>query len=185
MVPTVNAPMIVIGQNLLSSGIKQKPLIRQGYAMTEITASMVRNIICSSLKINPRQVKLEGEISPNMHFEAVFHDGSLGSNYEKVRLWGFDPLIGMKELSDHIGEASGSNYAHSKSVFREGKPLHEIEEVEKFSFFVLNKEGEHNWEGSTHEKWNRWSIFKAPNFQQHREQLEKADLRRWEEWYAS
>lgn len=175
--------MVVIGQNLLNSGTKPKPLIRQGDAMTATTASMVRNIICSCFKINPRQVKLEGEISPNTRFENVFHDGSLGSNYEKVRLWGFDSIIGIKDLSDYVGEVRGSNYAHSESVHEDGALLHEI--PGNFSFFIVNREGEDNWEGNEYRSWNKWSIFKAPNFQQHRQQLEKADLKRWEDWYAA
>jgi hypothetical protein len=154
--------------------------------VTTATASSVRNIISSCYGINPRQVKLMGELSPNAHFENTFHNGSMGRSEEKIRLWGFSPEIGIKDISDQIvGQISGSNYAHSSSVHEEGTQLYEVSEISQFAFFIVNKEGEHNWEGSEYQGWNTWEVFKAPNFEQHKNQLEASDLKRWEEWYQA
>lgn len=146
-------------------------------------ASILRELVGRSFEVNPRQVKLSGFINPDWSEQDSYFDGSMGSSKETVRIWGFSTTERFVEL--HIvGQNKGSNYAHSTSINRRGTPIHEVDNVERFVFFVVHKEGYDSWQGQEHTEWNDWTIYKAPYFASHITKLTESDIERWQKWVS-
>ena len=152
--------------------------------MTVTTASTVRNIISSCFEINPRQIKLAGEISPNHRFQDADSHGGMWSDIMENHVWGFSPETGIEGINIYCGyDRRGDD---KPTDHEEGQELFSIEGIEKFSFFIVYQVGEYSCPTNGERRvTNGWVVYKAPNFQQHRDQIEKADLKRWEEWYQA
>ena len=150
---------------------------------------IIRNILSGTLKINPAIIKLEGEIKPDASWQNESKDGSLGAHEYNYIVYGYSPEKGLINLSDinqnFIGVNSSSNYAHSSHTNTPGLELYQLEGIEAYSFFLVNEHGYSNWEGGENKRWDDYFLYKAPNFQAHREKLEKEDVERWKGWYAA
>ena len=146
---------------------QQGNIAHKQYAMkNQIAASILRNIVAQFAGVNARQIKLEGEISPNFEIQNTYKDGSMGYSKEVFKVFGWSPETGFVQITECIGEDSSSNYAHSNSIDKNGLFLHECPNVDKYLFFVINNEGCNRWEGSLQTEWDTWTLYKAPNFQQ-------------------
>lgn len=150
--------------------------------MANMSAEIIRSIVAATFKINAREVKLSGEISSDTSFQDESWNGSLGENHTKRSLFGWCPTKGFVNLNEYVGEYSGSNYAHSQTIDEAGTPIFQIPSIETFVFFFLIEEVYSNWEGSQYENYTNYTLFKAPNFKEHLDKIETADVQRWQEW---
>lgn len=150
-----------------------------------MSASILREIVARAFNVKATSVILSGEVSPCQKWQNDFFNGSMGENQTEFHIWGFNPKEGFVEISYIVGERSGSNYAHTSSVDEEGEELHTVDGVENFIFFIIYEEGYSHWEGSPSEDWNKWTLYKAPDFQEHWKKIEDEDIARWEQWLAN
>jgi hypothetical protein len=150
--------------------------------MANMSAEILRNIVAATFKINAREVILSGEISPKTSFQNSFWNGSMGESSTTRALYGWCATQGFVCLNKYVGEYSGSNYAHSQRIDEPGAAIAEIEGVEKYIFFFIIETVYSNWEGSQYENYTKYTLYKAPNFQEHLEKIETADVNRWQNW---
>lgn len=148
----------------------------------QIAASILRNIVAQFAGVNARQIKLEGEISPEFSCQNRTMDGSLGSGEDSFKLWGWSAETGFVQIDEVVGIYDDSNYAHYSKTDTPGKTLHTIPGVDKYIFFILNQSGYSKWSGSENREWNNWTLYKAPNFQQIWGKVEENDVARWEQF---
>lgn len=140
---------------------------------SQIAASILRNIISSTLSINPRHISLGGEISPNW-----IGASSLGMSYMdysdkgdlSVRAW--HPTRGFADITEKSVDQNQFSHGNHDQTMYEGSPLHEVVRGDELFFLIGNGEDNNL----------RYTLFKAPNFEEHFSNLETADVQRWTNW---
>jgi hypothetical protein len=152
--------------------------------MSNMSATILREIVAKTFNVKATDVKLSGEIAPDKTWQDSFWNGSMGSSKNEFCVHGYSPAKGFVNISHIVGEYSGSNYAYSNTVNKEGLPLYAVEGIAEFIFFVVQETGHHHWDGGRNEEWENITLFKAPDFQEKLKQITKEDLSRWEAWLA-
>jgi hypothetical protein len=150
--------------------------------MGNMSAKILREIVARTFNVVATTIILSGEIEATKSFQNQYFDGSLGSNGNSIRLFGYNHRDGFVDLSQHVGLKSGSNYAHSSSTDVDGTRLCDIQNVDNYIFIVVIEEGYSCWEGSEQRRWNNCSIYKLPNFLENWEKEERTNIARWEQW---
>ena len=148
--------------------------------MSNMSASILRNVVASVFRIRPESVVLSGEIDPTRSFTG--HDcWSSQSNTYSFKLWGFSPVRGFVSLNQDGGcsrnSTSGENYGD------EGTQLMYIPGVGEFVFFLVNEDFT-SGNGRDYNSYT-WTLYKAPDFQKKWAEIEEADTLRWVEWINS
>ena len=149
-----------------------------------IAVSVLRNIVSSVFSVKPQEVWLmENTIAPNWKGQDLNSSGGMWDEKNTCKIWGFHPQTGFVELPlymgyDYRGDWEPSNY-------NEGHELHSVEGVEKYIFFLVNNKGNYSCPSNgVHESWDKWELYKAPNFQKYWSKIEQEDVARWEQWVA-
>ncbi len=97
-----------------------------------------------------------------MSFQDSYHDGSMGSDETKYKIWFVLKDNQIIENPVKIGDQFHSNYAHSESWDKPGECLAEAiagyEEMLKY--VVVHCSGYSNW--NEQEEWNDTTIYKLP-----------------------
>jgi hypothetical protein len=150
--------------------------------MTNMSANILREIVSRTFNVNPKQVILSGELKHEESWKNNYHDGSMGSNEDVYKLYGYNHKDGFIDLSNHVGSKSASNYAHSDSYDRDGTKLCDIQGIEKYIFLVVRNEGHDHWSGSMQEDWDKTYLYKLPSFTEYWQKIETEDLKRWEKF---
>lgn len=146
--------------------------------MANMSASILRNIVASVLKVDSRNIKLSGEISTEMVCEN-WSGNSYDSRYDKTTILGFTPEHGLRDLQ--ILYNSG-NYNQASPTFGD-IAFAFPEQYQDCIFFVIIQEGCTQMQNP--EDWdyyNNITVYKAPNFQQYFASIEEAEIARWEQW---
>ncbi len=149
-----------------------------------MSAQIIRNVVAGTFNIDAKNIILSGELAPYASFQNYQWNGSMGETEYTRSLFGWNPKSGFVNLSNYIGLEAGSNYAHSERYDEPGTPMYAIEFVSDYIFFFLTEKIYENWEGSQYQNYTKYTLFKAPNFAEHIEKLEAADIARWEHWLA-
>lgn len=132
-----------------------------------MSASILRNLVSSVFNINPRFVKLSGEIKPDHAFADTYRT-DYSNDYNKDEVWGFNPQTGFIKL---INKGEGGVLEFVPNV------------ANNYIFFVVHNEGE-RWQNTWDmiDSWDTWTIYKAPNFAAYFAAIEQSDLIRWANW---
>jgi len=139
--------------------------------MANMSASILRNIVSSVLKVDSRNIQLSGEISTDMKCPN-WSGNQWDSRYKYTQIWGFSPDKGLIELPVK-GEEPSFGYIASKFP----------EEYKECIFFVVKKWGCTQMQcPEDYDYYEDYIIFKAPNFQQYFASIEEAEIVRWEQW---
>ena len=155
--------------------------------MANMSAQILRNLVSSVFNVKATNVVLSGEISPT--YVPQLNNGHswwTGGEEERHHVWGFSPRRGFVPLCvgrERFSDALKREYTFSQNgetVHEEGMQLCDLHNVEEFIFFVINKEGKDY--GDNGEEYNGWELYKAPDFKSHWEEIEAADVTRWESW---
>jgi hypothetical protein len=152
--------------------------------MSNMSATILREIVAKTFNVKATKVKLSGEIAPDKSWKNSSWNGSMGSSKNEFQIHGYSPLKGFVGISHIVGEYSGSNYAYSTTTDKEGLPLYSVENITDFLFFVVQETGHDRWDGGKNEEWDTTTLFKAPNFQEKIEKITKEDVAKWEAWLA-
>ena len=150
--------------------------------MSNMSESILRNLVASVFNIKATRVTLSGEIEATANWQNSYMDGSCGSNRDTYTIWGFNPQTGFVDISNIVGRNERSNYTHSNTINELGKELHTVENAESYIFFLINNNGYSHWSGSNQEEWDSWTLFKAPDFKNHWDKIEQEDIERWNNW---
>ena len=148
----------------------------------------VREVIARLLNVNPRTIELcKGPISPDFvpqndcghswwngateHYDAV-----MGYSFEKG-------LVRFEDIQREYRFSQNGEAYHDA-----GEKLHEYFErkgisAAEFQFIVVLYSGKEY--GETGECYEGVRLYKSPDFKSHWEQLEAADLERWEKWLTN
>lgn len=150
--------------------------------MTNMSANILREIVSRTFNVNAKQVILSGELKHDESWKDVYFDGSMGSDEDIYKIYGYNHKDGFVDLSKYVGRKSGSNYAHSSSYDKDGARLCDIPEIDKYIFLVVRNIGYTAWEGSSHSEWNKTYLYKLPSFTEYWQKIENEDLKRWEKF---
>jgi hypothetical protein len=158
--------------------------------MANLSAMCLRKSIAALLQVDPKKMILSGYIKPDWTAQNTYHEGTMGSSKETVRIWGYEVLetdsknnhsASLAELSSFmIGEKS--NRLDSAPENEPGKLLQDVPRIEQYALFIVHKEGRDNWQGSPYKEWSTWQLYKGPNFTNVQAKLEAEDKERWENW---
>lgn len=149
--------------------------------MTNMSASILRNLVSSVFNVKATEVRLSGEISPDWTGYAGRTRGGMWDAEEDCAIWGFNPKSGFT-LLNIVGDLE-QGYQDGP-VYEEGAiPLFEVEGISDYIFFVVNHKGYYS-DNQRSEEYNNWTLFKAPNFKEYIYKVQKEDIARWEQWIS-
>lgn len=151
----------------------------------QMAASVLRNIISSVFNINPREVKFGEEISPNRIFtEDCGHSwastAQCPEEYDTVYAYtknGFVQIAGIHnqrvKMSHYTLQRQYKYSQNGELTEREGEPLYNHPDCSEFIFLLVQ-----NLYISSNTTMS-WTLYKAPNFKEHWDKIEEADIERW------
>jgi hypothetical protein len=148
-----------------------------------MSASIMRSIVSSVFKVNPRKVVLAGEISPEfVPQNNCGHSWWSGAEELHHSIWGFDPQKGINELKI---TREYQFFDNGESIHTKGEKLSEYLErtEEEYLFFIVKEWGKPY--GDNQEKYEIWTLYKSPEFKKYFQSLNSEDISRWEAWIAS
>ena len=143
--------------------------------MSNMSANILRELVSRVFDTPASKVILSGEISPN--YSITNHEGvSYMDSEESKVLHGFNPTTGFKLIPEVITTITyfNGNHDHNTDL---GCELHEVNNIDEFIFFVEIHEG-YNSDG----EFKYITLYKAPNFKEHWNEVEQQDIARWEQW---
>jgi len=144
-----------------------------------MSATILRNLIGSVLKIKATSIILSGEIAPKTSFTGnSCWSSQTTENFYQV--WGFSPQQGLVEL--HI-TGNYQNCSDGSASIREAIPLCDVPGIEEFIFFIVKHETYCSNENRNNDL--TYTLYKAPNFKEHWNKINNKDLARWEQWLKS
>ena len=144
-----------------------------------MSASILRQIVASTLKIDARGVKLSGILPTNFLVSECNSSGNLYSCSQTIKVWSFTTKDGLKEVRGSGGYATQNANGSWNDEY--GVSFKDCS-AHKAIFFVV-RDTESGWQQGS-ESWDRDSVtvYKAPNFKEHYDKLEVEDIKRWEKW---
>ena len=161
-----------------------------------MTAGVMRNLVSSIFKFRPEFIELKGEISPDfIPVEDRGHSWWSGAAEQYDSIWGFSPETGFIRIaggSRTEGWTKDSStmlsreYSYSNNgdvTHEEGCAIKYHPQADEFLFFIIHSYGKEY--GDTGEDFETLSVYKAPNFKEHFDKIEKEDIVRWEQWLNS
>lgn len=149
--------------------------------MSNMSASILRELVSRVFKIDSLNVILSGEIRPDWEGHSGFSYGSMWEKKEEVSIWGFNPHRGFCRLNI-VGEIS--QQGADAPVYRDGEiPLLKVKEIEEYLFFVVN-EKEYYSDNQRSENSDLWTLYKAPNFKEYLQKIEAIDIQKWKSWLS-
>lgn len=146
-----------------------------------MSASILREIVASVLKVDSRNIKLSGEISTEMKCEN-WSGNEYDSRYDKTTIYGFTSEKGLVKLPTI---SNGGDYNQECATFGDNAFAYP-EQYKDCIFFVVIQEGCTQMQRP--EDWDYYhsiTVYKAPNFQQYFASIEEAEIARWEQWLNS
>jgi len=162
--------------------------------MSNMSASILRNIVGSVFPVSTKNVILSGEISPEfIPQNECGHSWWNGASEQYDCVWGFNPKTGFKRITETEEDletiASPSewminrayHYSHNgDSEFEAGEMLLDHPEANEFVFFLVNSRGRNY--GEQGETFDTWTLYKAPDFKKKWAEIEEEDVKRWNDW---
>ena len=148
----------------------------------------VREILSRLLNVNARTIELSEEpISPEfIPQNDCGHSWWDGATKHHETVMGYSFEKGLVRFEDIKREYQ---FSQNGDVYHEaGETLHEYFErkgipTDEFQFIVVQYSGKAY--GETGERYEGMTIYKSPDFKSHWQQLEAADLQRWEKWITN
>ena len=141
-----------------------------------MSASILRNLVASVFNVKATSVVLSGEISP--HWKGHYTSGVSYMDYTIdgiVKIWGFDPKKGFKEIEGVIKHTQMFNGNHDSHFF-DAEALHTKVSGSEVFFVTEHFTDTIGSEGSS------YTLYKAPDFKSHWAAIKATDVARWEEW---
>lgn len=150
---------------------------------TSVSASVIRNLAQSIFQIDPTKVYLAGEIDPEYRSISSRLSGGMWYSEEETTLWGFSPKTGFKELKeikyDEWNVSDGIPQDNRNKVLK----LNEVPKIGEYIFFLEKREVIHSVPSNGIDRnETNYILYKAPNFREYWEKIEKEDLERWSSW---
>ena len=149
--------------------------------MSNMSASILRNLVSSVFGIPATSVILSGEINPNWTAYAGSTRGGMWDSEEDNAIWGFCPQTGFK-LLNIIGDLV-QDEPDSPVYERNAIHLFEVDDVEDFIFFVVHNKFSYS-DNQRLDESDSWTLYKAPDFQSYIASVEEADIERWQSWIS-
>lgn len=149
-----------------------------------MSANILRDIVGQYFNIDPKQVRLSGEISPD--FVAIQHhtSGGMWEKSIKTKIWGFNPKTGFNCITNAISAFEVNDHKDGPVKYMEIKSLANID-INGFIFFLVKVRETYSCPtNNENKKSTSWTLYKAPNFKEHLNNLEAEDIARWEQWLA-
>lgn len=149
-----------------------------------IAVQVLRNIVSSVFKVRPQEVYLMTEVISPTFTKCNNECWSSQTTEQTHELWGFSPQKGFVNLTEEV-ISSGKN--HSDGTWSDTSSskyvgqLSNVEGVEEFVFFLHHSTGNAY---DDNQSWDKWYLFKAPNFREFWEKIEADDVARWQKWIA-
>ena len=128
-----------------------------------MSASILRNIVASVLKVDSRNIKLSGEISTSMLCEN-WSGNSHDQRFDSTQIYGFIPARGLVKLSTLSN--SSDSYQGTAPTFGDNAFTFS-EQYQNCIFFVLIREGCSQMQSPNPEDYyESFTLYKAPNFKE-------------------
>ena len=147
--------------------------------MNNISAEIIRNLVSSVLKIDSRTIKLSGEISTEMecpNWSGNCHD----SRYEKTTIYGFNPEKGLVELPTCECEKDEDDVP----TFGDNAHIYPDDYVDCLFFVTISDSCSQMQSPESSDYEYSIQIFKAPDFKEYFDSIEKAEIARWKQWLS-
>lgn len=147
-----------------------------------MSAKILRNIVAATFKVDAKSVVLSGQISADWT-RCSNTCWSSQTTKETHKLWGFNSIKGFVALTD---ECVSKGHNHSDGTWTSTNSpkfvgeLSKVHNIEDYIFFVYRSVGNAYHDES--QSWDNWSLYKAPNFREHWDKVNSADIARWEQW---
>lgn len=151
--------------------------------MANMSASILREIVASTLNVKATEVKLSGEMPLNAVYDGCSTGGELYSDSNVVTAFSFSPKEGLREVPaiiTHRQTASNANGTWENSYGYTAEYLAEV--CPDALFFVIKEENDY-WDCNGRDEYSlTHTIYKAPDFREHWSKVEEEDIRRWSSW---
>lgn len=153
--------------------------------MTNMSASILREIIARTLNVKATSIVLSGVLPENFVAEGCSTSGNLYSDTNDVYCWAFNPkqgLIQVPTICVNTMYASNANgtWENSYGVTFEYLATNYPEAL----FFVVRCSGSYSDCNGRNEEYDNITLYKAPNFKEYWAKIEESDIQRWEKWLA-
>ena len=141
--------------------------------MANMSANILRNLVSSVFNVKATKVRLSGDISPEYKGYSV--DACIAGYSTTEKVWAFNAQKGFRQLNC----VANTQYYNGgcDSYFHDAPVLGECLVEGDIFVLIFSDSDSPNYDDNT-----SWNLFKAPDFQEWRKNVEAQDLTRWESW---
>lgn len=142
----------------------------------------IRNLVAKLANVHPSEIQLsEKPLSPNfIPQNNCGHSWWGGAEEEYDKIFGVSLANNICKELDILAEYHYSE--NGSSMHSDGQELAKYlaENKEHYEMFLVNHSGKEY--GDEGEEYNYWMLYKSPNFTEYWKNVNKEDVKRWENW---